>query len=119
MNIQKMYELKEKLCRELENYVSKSSLSAGDISIIHDMLSSAKNIEKLIRYEDGEYSQTGDWRADIYGSYASGRSRGGRYSRTDGYSRDGDSMEMLQRLMDNARSDKEREALRHAMDAMR
>lgn len=125
-----MHELKEKLCDELEEIAHKPEMGAGDLEIVHKLTDTIKNICKIdMLEEDGGYSRDGDWEAR--GSYNRGSSyRGrkrdsmGRYSR-DGrmmpnriYSRDGGKdrmMEHLDAMMDEASTDKEREAIRRFM----
>lgn len=78
-------------------------------------------------YEGGSY-EGGSYEG---GSYARGRGSNanrdsrGRYSSEGGYSRNysedgysGDTKEELQRLMNNAQNDREREAIRKALDSM-
>lgn len=122
-----MYDLKEKMCRELEEIARKPEMSAGDLEAIHKLTDTIKNIDKIeMLEEDGGYSRAGDWEADMRGTYGRGSSyRGrkrdsmGRYSR-DGrmYSR-GDAkehmMEQMEMLMDQAGSEREREAIRRCM----
>src|SRR5699024_9130685 len=94
-----MYELKDKLCKELDEIARKPEMGAGDLEIIHKLTDTIKNIDKIeILDEDGGYSQAVDWKMEGIGSYNRGSSdRGrkrdsmGRYSR-DGYIRDGRTM---------------------------
>ena len=131
-----LYELKEKLMSELEEY-GKQDLTAGSLEVVDKLSHSIKNICKIIEayemeeegqsmrggsyrnsYErgrrDGNYSRTG-------GSYARGRGGNarrdsmGRYARDDGYSRaDGveDLVEeirsMMQELPQNLQMDAQR-----------
>ena len=88
-----MEDLKNMICRELDEIAQKGELSAGDLDTVYKLVVSK---EKLLRAEEieegmeGGYSNgmdysNGDWRAE--GSYSrDGRSRRG-YSR-DNYSRD-------------------------------
>lgn len=78
----KLYELKEMLCKELEEYGSKE-LTPGSLEVVDKLAHSIKNIEKIIEaYEDEEYSNRG-------GSYERGGNRGnmGGYSRENSYAR--------------------------------
>lgn len=85
-----IYELKEMLCRELEEYGRKGEMSAGSLEIVDKLAHAIKNLCKIIEYsemEDGGYSEAG-------GSYRQGQGGGGgnRYSRDGGgnrYSREG------------------------------
>lgn len=68
-----MYELREKLCEELERYSRKENLSAGDLDVLHKLASTIKNLDKIMmregRSENGYsregYSRDGEWQADI------------------------------------------------------
>lgn len=125
-----MHELKEKLCDELEEIARKGELGAGDLEIVHKLTDTIKNLDKIEMLEDGGYSQAGDWEADMRGTYGRGSSyRGrkrdsmGRYSREgrggrSGYSRNDAKeamMEQMEMLMDQAGSEREREAIRRCM----
>lgn len=125
-----MHELKDKLCDELEEIARKGELGAGDLEIIHKLTDTIKNIDKIEMLEDDGYSQAGDWEADMRGTYGRGSSyRGrkrdsmGRYSREGrggrgGYSRNDAKeamMEQMEMLMDQAGSEREREAIRRCM----
>ena len=126
-----MYELKDKLCKELGEIARKPEMGAGDLEIIHKLTDTIKNLDKIeMLEEDGGYSQAGDWEADMRGTYGRGSSyRGrkrdsmGRYSREGrggrgGYSRHDAKdamMEQMEMLMDQAGSEREREAIRRCM----
>lgn len=121
-----LYELKEKLCRELEEY-GKKDLSAGGLEVVDKLAHTVKNLDKIIEnYEESEYSgnmgnmggsyarggrdyRGGSYRYDGGMSYARGRGRNarrdsmGRYSSERGYSRDGMEMaDQLRNLMEDA-----------------
>lgn len=125
-----MYELKDKLCKELDEIARKPEMGAGDLEIIHKLTDTIKNLDKIEMMEDGGYSQDGDWEMEGRGSYNRGSSyRGrkrdsmGRYSREGrggrgGYSRHDAKeamMEQMEMLMDQAGSEREREAIRRCM----
>lgn len=131
-----MYELKEKLCDELEEIARKPEMSAGDLETVHKLTDTIKNIDKIGMLEEtGEYSQAGDWEMEGRGSYNRGNSyanRGkhyvrGHYSR-DGYNRDGRTysrsdakehmMMELEEAMNAASSDREREVIRRCVDQL-
>ena len=86
-----MYDLKEKMCRELEEIARKPEMSAGDLEAIHKLTDTIKNIDKIeMLEEDGGYSRAGDWEADMRGTYGRGSSYRGRKRDSMGrYSRDG------------------------------
>ena len=120
-----LYELKEMLCKELEEYGQKGELTAGSLEVVDKLANTIKNLCKIIEmYEDDEYSSSGgsyeDGMGGSYarggGSYARGGNRGGgnrgggganqygSYARGRGgrYSRDGGMIEDLRELMQDA-----------------
>ena len=123
-----MHELKEKLCEELEEIARKPEMSAGDLEAAHKLTDTIKNIDKIeMLEEDDGYSRAGNWEADMRGTYARGSSyRGrkrdsmGRYSRDGRYSRHAspDMMAKLQTMLDNASTERERDAIRRLMNEM-
>ena len=86
--MKKLYELKEKLQRELDEIARKPEMSAGDLEAVHKLTDTIKNIDKIcILEESGEYSQAGAY--ESYGRGNSYANRGehwlrGHYSREDG-----------------------------------
>lgn len=115
-----LYELKEKLMKELEEY-GKQDLTAGSLEVVDKLSHSIKNICKIIEsYEDEEgysmrgrsyddgtdgMSMRGSYRGSYRNSYARGRGSNarrdsmGRYAREGGYSRaDG-----IEELVENVR----------------
>lgn len=133
-----LYDLKEKLCKELEEYAQKSNMNAGDLEMVHKLTDTIKNVDKICALEeDGGYSEAGDYEGASYGRGSSYANRGkhyvrGHYSRDGrgGYSRDGrmggysrhDSkeamMEQAQEMMDNATTERERDAIRRFMSEL-
>lgn len=133
------YDAKDMLKKELDDIVKKGELSAGSLDTIDKLLNSIKNSCKIIMYEeyadDGYSYADGDMDMANY-SYARGRgsnakrdsmgryssegrysnARGRRmYSRRGGYSYDDgekeEKIEMLQDMMQEAKTDEERRAL--------
>lgn len=128
-----MEDLKEMLCDELDEIAEKGKVNAGDLDAIDKLTHSIKSIETIMamgeysndymsagrsyanRDSDGRYSRN---------SYArnGGNSRG--YSRRGGYSRNGYSygrdemVEELRELMEDAETEKEREAIRRCIEQM-
>lgn len=86
----KIYELKEKLCDELEEYGEKK-LDAGTLDVVDKLAHTIKNLDKIIeKYEIDEYSSDDGMMPYDRGrrsSYARGRNvrrdSMGRYSRAD------------------------------------
>lgn len=136
-----MYELKDKLCKELDEIARKPEMGAGDLEIIHKLTDTIKNIDKIeIMKEDGGYSQAGDWEMEGRGSYNRGSSYRGRKRDSMGrYARDGmgyrddrmmpdrmysradakeDMMVKMEDLMAMAGSEKERKAIERCMNQL-
>lgn len=125
--MEKLYDLKDKLCEELEEIARKPDMGPGDLELIHKLTDTIKNIGKIeMLEEEGGYSQDDGRDTDGgYGrgvSYARGRggrrggrnTRGGsmgRYSRDDGRS---EMMEHIEAALDAA-NDKDREAIKRFM----
>lgn len=132
----KVYDdIKDMLCDELQEIAKKKELTTNSLEVLYkgvDILkdlSTIKAMEQEYGYsQDGGYSQ-GYWnRTPFYmydGDMSHGRSYAQRdergryssdYSRNDGYS--GDTREELRQMMNRASNDKEREAIRKALDSM-
>ena len=132
-----MYELKGKLCKELDEIARKPEMGAGDLEIIHKLTDTIKNIDKIDMLEDDGYSQAG-YRdgGSSYNRSSSYANRGkhyvrGHYSR-DGYSMEGRGnrggysrhdakeamMEQMEMLMEQAGSEREREAIRRCISQL-
>lgn len=123
----KVYELKEKLCEQLEEYAGKD-LTPTSLEIIDKLTHTIKNINKILdKYEGNEYSGAygGEYYDNSYnmydvrgrivprgGSYAMGRGSGrggsGRGYSRNGYSRSGDVLMELNELMDDAPDERTR-----------
>ena len=128
------YDLKKKLCKELEEIADKRELSAGDLEVIDKLTHSIKSIVTIMAMDDSGYSYndgySGTRRRDSMGRYADGAQDDGysgrRYS--DGgysgrrYSRDEGKSHMVQqfeKLMDDASSQEEREVLQSAINRLK
>lgn len=136
--MEKLYDIKDKLCEELEEYARKQDLGAGDLEVLHKLTDTIKNIDKICMLEEeGGYSGDGEkydggasyanrgkhW---VRGHYSSAGGRGGnnmrrnsrgRYGRTGGYSRDDGRSEMLEHLemaIESA-NDQDRETIQRFM----
>lgn len=121
-------ELREILCRELEEIAGKGELTAGALDTVDKLTHTLKNLDKIMMRDDG-YSGAGDWYAmgnygrDGYrvdyrdGTSYRGRKRDsmGRYSRTDAKEEISDK---LRRMMDDAPDSRTREALEKALRCM-
>jgi hypothetical protein len=130
-----IYELKEMLCKELEEYGKKGEMTAGSLDVVDKLAHTIKNLDKIIEtYEEEGYSGRGgsyeggmtggsyarDGRTRSYagrsyrgGSYARGRGGNarrdamGRYS-SEGYSRADDMIDQLNDLMEDAPDERTR-----------
>ena len=106
-----LYELKETLCSELEEYGKKGKMSAGDLDVVDKLTHTIKNLDKIIENYDGEYSSRkysmrGEY-SNRYddGQYSMARGRGGRVKRDSmgRYSSHNDMMvQELRELMEDA-----------------
>lgn len=122
-----MYELKEKLCRELEEVARKPEMGAGDLELIHKLTDTIKNIDKIDALEGDGYSRDGDWEMEGRGrynrgsSYARRRDSRGRYTSDRRYSRDDAKthmIEQMEQMMNGSQNEREREIIRRAMEQL-
>lgn len=131
-----IYDLKEMLCKELEEYGKKGEMTAGSLDVVDKLAHTIKNLDKIIEtYEEEGYSNRGGiYEGGMTGgsyarggrnrSYAGGRSyRGGSYARgrgsnarrdamgrysSEGYSRAEDMIDQLNDLMEDAPDERTR-----------
>lgn len=113
-------ELRESLCRELDEIAEKGKLSTGELDTVDKLTHTLKNLDKIMM--GGEYSNAGDWYGmgygyrDDYRNVNSYRGRKhdsiGRYSRADAIE---DMAEKLRHMMDDAPDSRTREALEKAL----
>ncbi len=87
-----VYELKDMLCEELEEYGKKDKLDVGGLEIVDKLAHTIKNLDKIIEtYEDEGYS--GAYEGSYDGSYENGMGTGnmggGSYARRYSRERDG------------------------------
>lgn len=115
MGMKSMYDLRDMLCKELDEITRKGELGAGDLDIVHKLTDTIKNIDKIEAMEEDGYSS----RRDEYDMRGRGR-RGTHYVRGH-YSRDGviDNMKrQLQEMLDDADDDSIRRAIQRCMDTI-
>lgn len=80
-----LYELKEKLCKELKHY-SNEEITSNNLSLIDKLSHAVKNIDKIIeKYEEEEGASYGY--GSYEGSYRGGRSNRGSYNNGNSYAR--------------------------------
>lgn len=125
-----LYDLREMLCDELDEYNrdAKNGLNERALDTVHKLTDTIKNIDKIMMLEDGDYSRTGEWEADMRGSYGrtenynrgnSYANRGrhyvrGHYSRGDGRER---MISDIENMMQDA-TGAERDAYKRALDIL-
>ena len=123
-----IYDLKEMLCKQLEDYGKKGELTAAALERVDMLAHAVKNLDRIIEHmEESEYSGNMDGRSYGGRSYRDGgydggrsmaRGRGsnarrdsmGRYA-SDGYSSIGDMADQLRSMMDEAPDERTRQEL--------
>lgn len=136
MSAKTMHELKEMLCKELDDIVRKGSISHTDLETVHKLTDTIKNIHKIDGMEEQGYSYgMGDWMANgkyyndgmnsrrsYDGSYNDNTTSGRMHYVRGHYSRDGGDMltERIEEMVnDNRLSTDEKSTLRRAMDILK
>ena len=129
----KLYELKDMLCEELEQYGKKGELTAGSLDVVDKLTHTIKNLDKIIeKYEEedysnamgGSYARGGQGGNQSNASYARGRGRNarrdsmGRYSSEGGYSRNDGMIMELRELMQDAPDDRTRQEFERFIQKM-
>lgn len=120
-----IYDLKETLCRELEEYGQKDKLDVGDLDIVDKLAHATKNLDKIIEaFEEQEYSSRGynDMRSYRNGgrNYNNGGyyARGGRRSYRRNYSMDSGMIDDVRELMMEAPDDRTRQKFQKLIDEL-
>ena len=122
-----LYDLKDKLCAELDEIAAKPNMSTGDLETVHKLTDTIKNIDKIMKLEDESgYSRAGGW--ETRGTYgypydergSSYMRRGEHYVRGH-YSRDDARHRMIEELQDMLRTadGQYREVIQRALDEIR
>ena len=118
----KLYELKEKLIKELEGYAENGKYSKEDVEAIKYMASAVDHLCNIIDDVDGmEYSGMtySDGSMPGYGrSYARGRRGNVRRDAMGRYSRSGDVVSQLESIMENAPDERTKHEMRKFIDKM-
>lgn len=137
------YELKEMLCKELEEITMKGELTAGSLDTVDKLTHSIKSLVTIMAMEESGYSNEGGYsgarRRDSMGRYADSGSYG-RYmdSENDGgysgrryndggysgrrYSRDEGKSHMIhkmEKMVENASTQEDRETLQQALSKLK
>ena len=127
----KLYDLKDMLCEELEEYADKGKLDMGGLEIVDKLAHAIKNIDKIMESEYsegrsyrgsyrgnyGEGSYRGNYGEESYRSYARGRGRNARRDSMGRYASADMRME-IERLMDEAPDEETRMKLERFMQSM-
>ena len=111
----KMHELREMLCEELDKVVKKGELSAGSLDVVDKLTHSIKSIDTILAM-GGDYSGDMPYNRSYGRRNVSQRDSVGRYSR--GYSRDEELVAELRHLMEDAHDDKTRHRLKRLISEM-
>lgn len=82
MDTRLMYDLEDNLCKDLEPYSKKGSLTRNDLETVFYLTGAIKNLEKISMMEEEGYSYgNGEWNASgNYSNRGHGRLNDGRYS---------------------------------------
>ena len=106
-----LYELKNILMAELEEYGEKGDLSAGSLDIVDKLCHAIKNLDKIIWCcEDDGYSGRNMYYDDMKG-YSRKRDSRGRYSNRSGYSKHGNLAERVRGMIAEAPDDRTRQEM--------
>ncbi len=109
--------------KEMEGIVSHGELDDPSLCAVDKLVDIWKDLDEIEKNEGG-YSQTGrmpymyENRGYSSRRYGGNYARGGGYGRDGGYSRDSATMDKLNRMMDEASSDVERDVIRKVMESM-
>lgn len=126
-DLTELYDVKEKLCKELKAYSKKETLDVASLQAIDTLAHALKNVCKVIEcYEEDadDYSYASMPRmprmsfARGRGPYAKRDSMGRYSSRDGGYAPDGDFKMELQELMNSAPNEFVRQKMMEAMNGM-
>lgn len=93
-----MYDLRETLCTNLDQYARKESLTRNDLDTVNMLTNAVKNLDKITMMEE-EGNSYGMGRWDANGSYSNGMRMSGRRSSRDGMNYSGtDAYDMENRM---------------------
>ncbi len=122
-----LYDLKDKLCAELDEIAAKPNMSTGDLETVHKLTDTIKNIDKIMKLEDESgYSRAGGWETRStygypYDERGSSYMRRGEHYVRGHYSRDDARQHMITELQDMLRTadGQYREVIQRALDEIR
>ncbi len=119
----KLYDLKEKLIKELEGYAENGKYSKDDVEAIKYIASAVDHICNIVdgmdeeeysgnmNYNDGMGNRSMRSYRNVDRSYARGRGRNARRDAMGRYSRSGNMVEQLEDLMDDAPDERVRQEI--------
>ena len=84
MSAKAMYDLRETLCTNLDQYARKENLTRNDLDTVNMLSSAIKNLDKITMMEE-EGNSYGMGRWDANGSYSNGMRMSGRRGSRDAY----------------------------------
>ena len=115
-----IYELKEMLCKQLEDYGKKGEMSAAILERVDMLAHAVKNLDKIIEnYEGTGYSGSNCYRNSYDDrGYSNKRDSMGRYARDGGYSRGGDLVDQLRGMMGEAHDDRTRQEIQRLVSRL-
>lgn len=128
--LDKLNHVKDEMFEELMELTDKKNRSPGDVEMIGEIVDIILDIHRIEDYcEDGDYSRSGEWEADMRGNYGrtenynrgnSYANRGrhyvrGHYSRGDGREK---MISDIEDMMQDA-TGAERDAYKRAADILR
>ena len=131
--MQAIYDLKETLCKELEEYGEKGKLDLGGLDIVDKLAHTIKNLDRIIMTyeEEGEYSSRGSSYNDgMGGSYRGSSRNGGSYARgrsgrrdsmgrfNNGYSSREDIADRIRNMMEDAPDERTRQEMQRLASRM-
>ena len=122
-----LYDLKDKLCAELDEIAAKPNMSTGDLETVHKLTDTIKNIDKIMKLEDESgYSRAGGWESRgtygyPYDERGSSYMRRGEHYVRGHYSRDDARQHMITELQDMLRTadGQYRDVIQRALDEIR
>lgn len=125
--MRELYELKEKVYDELKNY-GKKDLTASTLGTVKDLTKTAYYLCELIEEEEEGYSGRGNYEnRESYENRGSYENRARRrrnsygrnsYERNNGYSNDGEIVEELRFMMEDAPDERTKQGMRRLIQKM-
>lgn len=122
MSMKALEDLRETLCKELDEIARKGEIGAGDLEAVHKLTDTIKNIDKIGMLEDGGYSQARNRESRVMYNDGNSYARRGEHYVRGHYSRDDGKEHMideLHELMEDAQSEHQRSAIRRCIEQLK